>query len=65
MDNNTLSEIKKICYEEGYKSGTRAAREQLCAELIDMFKDIPMWGTAACCKIEKLKEKYNIGEAQR
>ena len=24
MDNNTLSEIKKICYEEGYKSGTRA-----------------------------------------
>ena len=38
-------------YDEGYEAGKQAAYD----ELIELFKDIPMWGAVAAYKIEKLR----------
>ncbi len=50
MDVFTASEF---AYQNGYKAGKTAAYN----ELIELFKDIPMWGATAVSKIEALKEK--------
>jgi hypothetical protein len=49
---NSLIE-RQVAYDEGYEAGKISAYE----ELIELFKDIPMWGAVAAYKIEKLKEK--------
>lgn len=50
MDVYTASEY---AYKNGYEAGKAAAYN----ELIELFRDIPMWGTAAASKIEALKDK--------
>ena len=50
MDVYTASEY---AYKNGYEAGKTAAYD----ELIELFKDIPMWGAAAVSKIEALKNK--------
>lgn len=43
--------------EHAYKNGYAAGKTAAYDELIELFKDIPMWGTTAVSKIEALKAK--------
>ena len=45
-------------HKEAFEAGKQAAYN----ELIELFKDIPMWGSVAVYKIKKLKNKNSQGE---
>ena len=46
----------EVAYQNGYAAGKASAYD----ELIELFKDIPMWGAVAVAKIEKLKEQHGV-----
>ena len=49
------SDALQTAYEDGIIHGV----ETVCAELIETFKDIPMWGPCAVNHINKLLERFN------
>ena len=49
MDQYTATEV-------AYKNGFEAGKQEAYKELIELFRDIPMWGATAVTKINKLKE---------
>ena len=46
----------EVAYKNGYDAGKQAAYD----ELIELFRDLPMWGAVAVNKIEKLKNKQKV-----
>lgn len=61
---NTFSQRSdelQTAYEEGITHGV----ETTCAELIETFKDIPMWGSVAVYHINKLLERFNKEKAAK
>ena len=63
---NTFEQVdKKLAdvYKEGYQAGTKAERDQICAELTKVLNTIPLGGFAMTCALESLREKYSVGES--
>lgn len=55
---NTFEQTDKAlakAFEDGFATGV----ETTCNELIETFKDIPMWGNVAVKHVNDLLERFN------